>query len=200
MLRAARFAAKLDFSLHAGTRAPLRADRTGQPHIGGLSGDGAAHIGVEPTHGVRDPGGDHRAPANGAIGAGDLLDGAEDDERLKLRPAHGARQVHLQEASLGECLNHRSRHAAQRFAFLTHSEDLGDQASGGGHNLGLCHRQCRRRRDARIHDAARANSSGEPVRHDGMLSALIQSSIAGSQTVRGHEPASGDAAPPSSND
>ena len=139
-------------------RAAHGADRACKPHIGRASCHLPADLGFEQAHGVRDAGGDHRAPADGAVGAGDLLDRAKDDERRQLGPAHRARQVHLQQAGLGQRLDHGCRDAAQPLAFVTRSEDLRDQASGRGHDIGVCACRCGRRRNMRIHDAAWAMS------------------------------------------
>ena len=63
---------------------------------------------------------------------------AKDDERRQLGPAHRARQVHLQQAGLGQRLDHWCWDAAQPLAFVTRGEDLRDQASGRGHDIGFC--------------------------------------------------------------
>jgi len=71
----------------------------------------------------------NRAPADGTIGSGDLLDRAEDHERWQLGRAHRPREVHLQEAGFGQRFGHGSRDAAQPLAFIAQSTDLRDEAS-----------------------------------------------------------------------
>jgi hypothetical protein len=96
----------------------------------------------------------------------------------QLGPAHRAWQVHLQEASLGQRLDHRCRDAAQRFAFIALSQNLRDQASGHIDNIGFGPGRSGRWRDVTTHDAA-WRSAGEPFGHDGTLGRLIQSRYVG---------------------
>ena len=85
------------------------------------------------------------------------------DERRQLGPAHRARQVHLQEAGLGQRLDHGRWHAAQFLAFVARRANLRDQASGRGDDLGFCPLGGSRGRDAMSHDAASRPMSGRAL-------------------------------------
>jgi hypothetical protein len=81
-------------------RAPLRPDRIGEPHIGRGPRHVPADLGFEPAHRIRACRGDHRAPADGTIGPGDLLDRTEDHEGRQLGPAHRAEDTSCRRPAL----------------------------------------------------------------------------------------------------
>ena len=120
-----------------GRARPIGRIEPASPHIGGASRHLPADLGFEQAGGVRDAGGNHRAPADGAVGPGDVLDGAKDDERWQLGAAHRARQVHLQEAGGGQRLDKGCWHTAQSFAFLMCRANLRDQVADRGNDVGF---------------------------------------------------------------